>query len=79
MPAALCVFNDIRLHGFFLPRALGARSAQEVGALYGRRLGLITDGALTVDIEASYPLDNIGAALDHAERGGRAGKILITP
>ncbi len=37
------------------------------------------DGTLAVDIERTYPLDRIRDALDHAERGGRSGKILITP
>ena len=79
MPARLVVFNDIRLRGFFLPHGLAARSPADVGALYKRLLGQIMDGTLTVNIEQTYPLDRIRDALDHAERGGRSGKILITP
>jgi NADPH:quinone reductase-like Zn-dependent oxidoreductase len=79
MPARLVVFNDIRLRGFFLPRSLAARSPADVGALYKRLLEQIMDGTLAVGIEQTYPLDLIRDALDHAERGGRSGKILITP
>lgn len=79
MPARLVVFNDIRLRGFFLPHGLAARSPADVGALYKGLLGQIMDGTLTVGIEQTYPLDRIRDALDHAERGGRSGKILITP
>ena len=79
VPARLVVFNDIRVRGFLLPRALAARSAAEVGALYARLTALVLDGTLAADIEATYPLDRIAEALRHAERGGRAGKVLITP
>jgi len=79
MPPRLLVFNGIALRGFILPGALAARSPADVGALYKRLLGQIMDGALAVDIEQTYPLDRIRDALDHAERGGRSGKILITP
>ncbi len=79
MPVRLVVFNDIRLRGFFFPRGLATRSPADVGALYKRLLEQIMDGTLAVDIEQTYPLDRIRDALDHAERGGRSGKILITP
>ncbi len=79
VPARLTIFNDIRLQGFLLPRSLGSRTPGEIGALYKRLLGLVIDGVLRVEIEATYPLAQIGAALDHADRAGRTGKILITP
>ena len=32
-----------------------------------------------VEIEATYPIEEIKAALAHAGREGRAGKILVLP
>jgi NADPH:quinone reductase-like Zn-dependent oxidoreductase len=79
MPATMTVFNDIRLAGFWLPRALAARSREEIAALYARLTGLVLDGTLKAEVEATYPLARIADALAHAERSGRTGKVLITP
>ena len=39
----------------------------------------VRSGALAVAVEATYPIEEIKAALAHAGREGRAGKILVTP
>ncbi len=39
----------------------------------------IADGSLHVDVEATYGLEDIKTALDHASREARSGKVLITP
>ena len=43
------------------------------------RAGRLADGTLGVDIEATYALDRIKDAMEHAGREGRGGKILLTP
>ncbi len=73
------VFRGITLTGFWLVKALGAMTTDERVALYadlGRR---VIAGDLRVDVEATYAIDDIGAALEHAARGERAGKVLVTP
>ena len=35
--------------------------------------------SLHVDVEAVYGLEDIKAALEHASREARSGKVLITP
>jgi len=39
----------------------------------------LADGTLGVEIEATYPLDRVNEAMEHAAREGRGGKILLTP
>jgi hypothetical protein len=34
---------------------------------------------LRVEVEATYPIEEIKAALAHAGRAGRSGKILVLP
>ncbi|MFQ5958579.1 MAG: zinc-dependent alcohol dehydrogenase family protein [Alphaproteobacteria bacterium] len=73
------VFRRITLTGFWLVTALGAMSADERAALYadlGRR---VVAGDLHVDVEATYAIEDIRAALEHAARGERGGKVLVTP
>ncbi|MDP6342347.1 MAG: zinc-binding dehydrogenase [Alphaproteobacteria bacterium] len=39
----------------------------------------IADGSLAVPVEATYPIEEIKAAVEHAGRGHRDGNILLTP
>jgi NADPH:quinone reductase-like Zn-dependent oxidoreductase len=39
----------------------------------------VADGTLYVEVEQTYPIEEIKTALAHAARGARAGKILVTP
>jgi len=73
------VFRGITLTGFWLARYLGSAPAAEIRALYDEILPKVADGTLAVPVEASYGLDEIGAALAHAARGGRGGKVLLLP
>ena len=73
------VFRGLTLTGFWLVRALGALAPGEVTALYGDLAGRIADGSLRVPVEATYPIEEIGLAVAHAARAGRAGKVLVTP
>ncbi len=73
------VFRGVTLTGFWLVKGLGAMSADQRGALYadlGRR---VAAGDLHVDVAATYAIDDIAPALEHAARGERGGKVLVTP
>lgn len=77
--AADVTFRGITLVGFWLAKHLGQAPRDEIQTLY-RDLGQwIDDGTLSVPVEATYAIDEIQAALAHAARDGRAGKILVTP
>jgi NADPH:quinone reductase-like Zn-dependent oxidoreductase len=51
----------------------------DLEALYADLAARIADGTLRVEVEAAYPIEEIKAALTHAGRQGRAGKILVLP
>jgi trans-2-enoyl-CoA reductase len=73
------VFKGITLTGFWLAKALGEMARQELETLYGDLAGRVRAGTLRVEIEATYPIEEIQAALVHAGRESRGGKILVTP
>jgi len=65
--------------GFILGRALAPRSRAEVRAIYGELAEQVRAGLLTAPVEQIYPIEEIRAAVTHAEQGGRRGKILVAP
>jgi trans-2-enoyl-CoA reductase len=73
------VFKGITLTGFWLAKAMRAMSSDALAALYGELMPRLADGSLHVDVEASYPLTEVKAALAHAAREGRGGKVLLAP
>jgi mitochondrial enoyl-[acyl-carrier protein] reductase / trans-2-enoyl-CoA reductase len=73
------IFKGITLTGFWLQKALTAMARPDLEALYADLAARVADGTLRVEIEATYPIEEIKAALAHAEREGRSGKILVLP
>ena len=67
------------LVGFILGGALARRSLEQVRALYADLGGQILKGTLSAPVEKVYPIEEIKAALTHAQRGERSGKILVAP
>ncbi|HET6520419.1 MAG TPA: zinc-dependent alcohol dehydrogenase family protein [Geminicoccaceae bacterium] len=73
------VFRSITLTGFWLAKELRRMSYDRIATLYADLVRRMLDGQLWVEVEATYPIEEIKAALEHAGRGGRGGKILVTP
>jgi trans-2-enoyl-CoA reductase len=73
------IFKGITLTGFWLQKALTSMARPELEKLYADLAGRVGDGTLRVEIEATYPIEQIRTALEHAGRAGRSGKILVTP
>jgi trans-2-enoyl-CoA reductase len=71
--------NGQKLVGFILGRALAQRSLPQIRAIYADLGDQILNGTLSAPIEKVYPIEEIKAALAHAQRGERSGKILVTP
>jgi len=67
------------LVGFILGRGLASRSLAQIRELYADLGGQVMGGALYAPVERIYPIEEIRAALAHAQRGERAGKILVAP
>jgi NADPH:quinone reductase-like Zn-dependent oxidoreductase len=73
------IFKSITLTGFWLQKALTSMAHPDVEALYADLAARVASGTLSVEVEATYPIEEIKAALAHAERAGRSGKILVLP
>ena len=50
----------------------------QVAATLGNLMQLMAQGDLVPPVEAEYDLADFRAAITHAERPGRRGKILLT-
>jgi len=68
-----------KLVGFILGRGLSTRTIEQVRAIYGELGRQVQDGYLSAPVEKIYPIEEIKAALAHAQRGERGGKILVAP
>ncbi len=79
VPTLALVYRGVNVTGFMLGRFLSKRSPQEIAALYDKLAQRIADKKIDVTVEQIYPIEQIQAALAHAERGGRDGKILVAP
>lgn len=73
------VFRGITLTGFWLAKVIPQMSMEAIAALYADLTAHIADGSLHAPVETTYPIEDIKAALEHAARTGRSGKILVTP
>jgi trans-2-enoyl-CoA reductase len=68
-----------KLVGFILGRGLATRTLEQVRVMYTELARQVRDGYLSAPVEKIYPIDEIKTALAHAQRGERAGKILVAP
>jgi NADPH:quinone reductase-like Zn-dependent oxidoreductase len=79
MARSALIGNGQTLVGFILGRALATRSLAEIRAIYADLGAQVLKGALSAPVEKVYPIEEIKAALAHAQQGERSGKILVAP
>jgi NADPH:quinone reductase-like Zn-dependent oxidoreductase len=65
------------VEGFYLSAYLARRTLFQRLGLVRKTAKLIERGVLGTSVEHTYRLDALHAALDHARRPGRTGKILL--
>ena len=73
------VYRGIRLTGFMLGRFMARRTAEQIRAIYADIAKQVMAGTLQAPVDTIYPIDNIKEALAHADKGGRNGKVLVSP
>lgn len=73
------IYRGVRLTGFMLGRFLAKRNAQQIREIYANLAAQVMDGQLHAPVDTVYPIENIKEALAHADKGGRNGKILVSP
>lgn len=77
-PAHL-ILRGLTLKGFWLVPFMRDAGREQRDALYAEMARHFIDGTLVAPVEAVYSLDEIGAALAHAGRGSRDGKVIVAP
>lgn len=73
------IYRGVKLTGFMLGRFLARRSPEQVREIYAALAQQVVDGKLSAPVDTVYPIDGIKEALVHADKGGRNGKILVSP
>jgi len=73
------VFQSKQLRGFWLAKFLRSLGPAGTQALYAELAPMVESGAISVPVEAAYPIDQIKEAVAHACREGRGGKVLVLP
>ncbi len=77
--AGLMIFRELTVKGFWLTdwmRRVDSHTRQEVAQ---NVIGLLASGKIQLPVEATYSLDQITEAIEHADRPGRRGKVLLKP
>ena len=77
IPNGLVIFQDLRWRGFWISHWYRKAPPEAVAALFAELFSLAQRGVLHTPVERIYPLTEVSAALAHAARSGRAGKILF--
>jgi trans-2-enoyl-CoA reductase len=77
-PYQLIVHNLV-LKGFWLVNFMRSNPPEVIEAMYTDVSRAFLDGTLVAPVEQEYTFDHIDAALSHANREARSGKILLTP
>ena len=71
--------RGVNLTGFNLGRGLAKRTPEQVRGIYADLAAKLRDGILRAPVDATYPIEEIRAALIRAQQGGRHGKVLVLP
>ena len=77
IPNGQLIFQDIAWRGFWVSRWYETAGAAKSASLLAELCDLAASGVIAVPVEAIYPLEEISAAIAHAHRGQRSGKILL--
>lgn len=75
----LMIFRELTVRGFWLTdwmRRVDSQTRQEVAQ---NVISMLASGEIQLPVEATYSLDQITEAVEHSERHGRWGKILVKP
>jgi trans-2-enoyl-CoA reductase len=76
-PTRFLIFNNIELRGFWLDGWARSHPVAETDAMGQKIFELLRTGILAQPVAAKYPLADWWAALEHAFRAGKGGKVLF--
>jgi NADPH:quinone reductase-like Zn-dependent oxidoreductase len=69
--------NSVRVEGFWLAAWARQQGVLTMLGLFRRVRALMREGVLQSTVAATYPLEEVRTAVDHAARAGKGGKILL--
>ncbi|WP_417734962.1 MDR family NADPH-dependent oxidoreductase [Rosistilla oblonga] len=72
------IFRGIRLEGFWLSKRLNRMTLPQRTALYDAISEMIARKTLQFEVDSSFAMDEIAAALARAEEPGRSGKVIVS-
>lgn len=78
LDTGLQIFRGTTVRGFWLTRWFGEVSRDHVERTIATVMGMMADGVVDPPVEARYDLADVREAVAHAERPGRAGKVILT-
>ncbi len=71
------IFATATIHGFWLGEWLRTAAPERLHSVTSELLRLMATDEIVPPVEAEYPLSDVLAAVKHAERSGRSGKVLL--
>jgi NADPH2:quinone reductase len=71
------IFTTSTIRGFWLGEWFRSAPPEQQQAVTGELLRLMATNEIVPPVEAEYPLADVLAAIEHAERPGRSGKVLL--
>ena len=77
IPNGLLIFKDLRWRGFWITKWYEAAPRQEIDAMFSKIFPLAKSGVLSSPIEKIYGIEDTRAAIEHAQKSRRSGKILF--
>ncbi|MBA4063686.1 MAG: zinc-binding dehydrogenase [Isosphaera sp.] len=69
--------NGVRVEGYWLATWARRQRPLAMLRLFRRVLGLMREGVLRSDFSATYPLEEVRKAVEHAAAAGKGGKVLL--
>ncbi|MPR34279.1 zinc-dependent alcohol dehydrogenase family protein [Salmonirosea aquatica] len=79
LDVGLMIFKEITIKGFWLPQWMSEADSQTRAQVAQQVIGWLASGEVELPVEATYGLDEIARAVEHADAPGRWGKILVKP
>jgi NADPH:quinone reductase-like Zn-dependent oxidoreductase len=75
----LMIFKELTIKGFWLTSWMKTVDAQTRMEVAQNVITMLASGQIQLPVEATYNLDQIAQAVEHVDKPGRWGKILVKP
>lgn len=77
LDVGLMIFKEIIIQGFWLTEWMRKADSQVRAQVGQSVIGWLASGEVELPVEATYGLDDIAKAVEHADAPGRWGKVLV--